>query len=415
MKRLIFSVLVAISSIFAYAQVSDRMTWVEGRDGYVVTLPKVVVYEIPNNPNGYSIWAISSDKIRGVISVDDFKAKKLKKSQTLLVRGYANRTKSLGYDTYIVEYKDKRYLLPCESVDGTALIESVNRALKKEYDSMTMELEQTQRELDSLVTTHTKKCEERLAYYNELQERLPVAIDSVKNKAKADYEALKQSEIDRWYSTLPKSTKSAYAKLSISDAILSSPNSASGCDYTFVYTNKSKKTIKYLYWEGNFYNAVNDPVYCEIRGYGSFRGQDTGPVVSGESGGGVWDCVIYNWSADYVKLSSVSIIYMDGSTATIGAADIKRLLTEPEGATWYEEQQVVENASKSYERQLVECNGEVRTWQYRLNYLQAGNFRYGGYENGEYEEIFEKISRLYNKSNTLKDRLSKFEAKNLLK
>ena len=419
MKRLILSLLLIISSVLSYAQVGDRVTWVAERDKYVVTLPKAVVYEIPGNPDGYSWWVSMETLSRGVIYCDEYKKKSLKKPQTLLVRGYANRSKQLEYDTYVVEYKEKRYLLPCEYVEDCSLISGVNSALKERYETLVEEMEQVSGELKSLVRTHTNICNEKIAYYKGLQDSLPAVIDSVRNNAKEEYQAKVRSNFEKWYNALPKSTKNAYAKLSITDAGLSSPNSASGCDYTFVYTNKSKKTIKYLYGEGDFYNAVNDPVYCEIRGYGSFRGQDTGPVESGESGGGVWDCVIYNWSADYVKLTSVTIIYMDGTSTTIGAADIWRLLAEPTSDDLYDEYgseyDYVNRAALPLTKQLYECDGEIRTWQYRLNYLQNGNYTYAGYERGEYEKIFETISRLYNKSRELKDKLSKFETKNLLK
>lgn len=47
---------------------------------------------------------------------------------------------------------------------------------------------------------------------------------------------------------------------------LDSPNSAGGCDVEFFYTNMYDNTIKYLRWIGAVYNAVSDPVTCEISG-----------------------------------------------------------------------------------------------------------------------------------------------------
>ena len=418
MKRLILLLLLVPMHFVLYAQsghIEDSVTWVEERNNFVVTIPKSVAYEMPFNPDTYSWWVSSSDRKRKEIAIDNFKVKKLKKPQTLLVRGYANRVRGLEYDTYIVDYKGKRYLLPCEYVGDNSLIDGVNISLKEEYNTLVTEANRTKSELDSLVATHLKICEEKVLYYKDLEANLPAVIDSVRNKAKADYQAAKRAEKDAWYKALPKSTQKAYNSLSIKSARLASPNSASGCDYYFEYVNNSKKIIKYLYWEGKFYNAVNDPVYCDIRNYNSFTGKYTGPVEPGEQREGWWECIIYNWAADHVKLSKVTIVYMDGTSVVIGAGDIKRLLTEPEDATWYEEDDIVRKSVLAYGQQLNDSKALVKTWEYRLNYLQHGNFRYPSYERGEYEKIFEHLSTLYNKSQTLNEKLSKFEAKNLIK
>ena len=418
MRRVVLFLLLTPLTFVLYAQygnVEDKVTWIEERDKSVVTIPKAVAYEIPDNPDRYS-WRVSpSDRKRQEVAIDNFKVKKLKKPQTLLVRGFANRVRQLEYDTYIVEYKNKRYLLPCEYVDGNWLIEGVNTSLKDEYATLVSEAEKTKKELDSLVVFHTKICAEKVEYYHGLIGSLPEVIDSVKNKAKVDYRISKREEVEAWYKTLPKSTKNAYNKLSIKSARLTSPNSASGCDYYFEYVNNSKKTIKYLYWEGSFYNAVNDPVYCDIRSYNTFTGKYTGPVEPGEHREGWWECIIYNWAAEYVKLSNVTIIYMDGTTATIGAGDIKRLQTEPDGVSWYEEDEIVRKAAQPYEKQLSDSKGDLKTWEYRLNYLQHGNLRYPTYERGEYEGVFNRMSELYNQSKSNDAKLSKFELANMLR
>lgn len=78
---------------------------------------------------------------------------------------------------------------------------------------------------------------------------------------------------------------------------LDSPNSAGGCDVEFFYTNMYDNTIKYLRWIGAVYNAVSDPVTCEISGESFFTFKDTGPYAKSDAGGGVWENVIYNYSA----------------------------------------------------------------------------------------------------------------------
>lgn len=111
--------------------------------------------------------------------------------------------------------------------------------------------------------------------------------------------------------------------IKITSAYLGRPNSASGVDAYFYYKNLSDKTIKYLIWEGYPINAVGDRVDCEIRGYRSYRGRDTGPVKPGRSSGGCWGCAWYNSTAKKLILTGIEIEYMDGSTFTIKEREIE--------------------------------------------------------------------------------------------
>ncbi len=419
MKPWILSILFALSTLASYAQAESKVTYIADEDKFVTTIPKSIAYELPGGPVFYS-WRINyAGDVRYVVDYSSYKTKKLKKPQTLLVRGYANKNKQLEYDTYVVEINKKLCFLPCEYVEDNTLINSQNNALASELSELTTKSQNAKAEVDSLVVKHTKISETQLAYCQKAIDSLPAIIDSVKSKAREDYRALEKAETDKWYNSLPKSTQKAYSKLSITEAELSAPNSAAGCDYTFTYVNNSNKTIKYLYWEGTFYNAVNDRVYCEIRDYCTFRGQDTGPVEPGESGGGVWECVIYNWSADYVKLSSVSIIYMDGTTTTIGASDIARLITIPSSWDFYtqhgSEYDAEQKAAYPYVRELRDCEGDVHTWEQRLKYLQSGQFKYPRWhETEEYQAVFDRISKAYNEHLLYEEKLAKFRKNNLM-
>ena len=418
MKRLILFLLLTLSTTTLFAQAESKIRYIADTDKYVVTTPKTLIYELPGRPVFY-LWRLNyMGETRYVVDYHDYKTKSLKKPQTLLVRGFANQHKQLCYDTYAVEYKGRLYFLPCESVADNSLLDSTNAALVAEHQRLTRMQADTRAELDSLILHTTNECKQQIAYHEGLKESLPLVIDSAKNKAKADYKALEKAWVDKWYNTLPQSTKNAYNKIAITTAELSEPNSATGCDYTFNYVNNSNKTIKYLFWEGTFYNAVNDIVSCEIRNYHTFRGKDTGPVAPGESGGGVWDCVIYNWSADHVKLSSVSIIYMDGSKTSIGAGDIKRLTTMPSQWDFWEkygtEYEAVTKATQSYEIQLYGCDTKINMWKDGLDYMQRGDYRYPLTYHAELRDTFSRISQLYNNLNTVKHLLTKFEKTNLL-
>lgn len=420
MKRLFLSLLLAFATLSLYPQAESMVTWIGEEENFVVSLPKTTLYRLPGDPSYYS-WRVNYVKeTRSAIDYDTYKTKLLKKPQTLLVRGYANRNRQMEYDTYVVEYKDKLYFLPSHYVENNHLLESLNGDMGREYESMTTRYGEAKCELDSLVGHYTKVCEEQCDYYRKLNESLPAIIDSVKNQAKIDYRNLEQLEYDRWYNSLPQSTKRAAQRLSITEARLCSPNTAGGCDYVFTYINNSSKSIKYLYWEGDFYNAVDDLVFCDIRDYCTFRGKDTGPVAPNESGGGLWDCVIYNWSAEYVKLSEVTIIYMDGTSVNIGATDIKRLTTMPSEADFFlqygSEYDAVKKAARPYEKELVESTGNIRLWEERLIYLQRGNYTYPfTYQNEEYQRVFDRISGLYNESRSLHSKIEKFERNNMLK
>ena len=105
--------------------------------------------------------------------------------------------------------------------------------------------------------------------------------------------------------------------------VLHSPNSAGGCDMTINYRNISKKAIKYAVFVCKFYNAVDDEVACEIRGFRNFRGQDTGPINYWEYSGCHWGCPIYNWSARKMEIIGIEIDYMDGTELNISAEEMK--------------------------------------------------------------------------------------------
>lgn len=104
---------------------------------------------------------------------------------------------------------------------------------------------------------------------------------------------------------------------------LSSPNSAGGVDAIVFYKNLSDKTIKYFYWEGCAKNAVGDIVENEIGGRVLFRGKDTGPIKPRKTGGGCWDCIIYNSTARKLIITEVAIEYMDGTELKILENEIK--------------------------------------------------------------------------------------------
>lgn len=93
------------------------------------------------------------------------------------------------------------------------------------------------------------------------------------------------------------------------------PNSVGGVDLHIKWTNSSEKTIKYIYFYVQPYNAVDDPVTCDITNDSIIKCYSTGPFERGEGGHpGVWECVWYNNTIKYAKITKIEIEYMDGTS-----------------------------------------------------------------------------------------------------
>lgn len=428
MKRLLsLSFLLLISLLtYGYSIPEMNITWLNDENTFITTSPKAIAYQFPGRVEFYS-WRADKDnkeRTRVIINYDSYKQKKIKKSTSFLVRGYANRNAQLHYDTYVIDIKGIMYLLPADYVVDNTSLDQVNKELSDTYTSYLEELKTYSSQYDKIRYAQLSKCRKQYDYYTHLKEVLPARIDSVEQQAKIEYNRLLQEEFDQWYNKQPASTKNAYKKIAIKRANMGSANSVGGHDYYFSYVNNSNKTIKYLYWTGTFYNEVNDIVYCDIRDYSSYTGKDTGPVAPGETGGGVWDCVIYNWSADYVKFSNISITYMDGTSASIGAGDISRLLKSPiNGTSSHEtlrnklgdEWEYVRNTAAPYRTQLSSCDREIDTWKNRLYCLE--NESYGTaylLETEEYVEIFKKLTNYYGAKRETNRLLEDFKKKNFL-
>lgn len=104
-------------------------------------------------------------------------------------------------------------------------------------------------------------------------------------------------------------------------------NSAGGVDVRISWTNKSPKTIKYITFIVEPYNAVGDRVRCTIRDRDSARLYETGPIEQGGGSewfapascwiGSTWEAVWYNNTVVTLKLVGVEIEYMDGTKEEI--------------------------------------------------------------------------------------------------
>lgn len=411
-------ILSIICILFCASLGAKNVTWLNSQGFFVTTYPNATVYTCKITP-----LTDNTSDTRTVVNYIATKGKVVKKPTSVLVRGYANRAKQLHYDTYVVEMKGKLYYLPMEYVENNDMLNGLNTELNQIYSGYVTRYNTVKTELDSLTTYYFNECKTQYQYCVELKPKIEHQIDSVNIAAKQEYDDLRQSQYNDWYNALPSSSKKAADILEITESSLSKPNSVGGCDYNFNYRNKSQKTIKYLTVYVDTYNAVNDLVHCEIKGTCSFIGKDTGPVAPNKFSYCLWDCIIYNWSAKYVKFYKIEIKYTDGSSYTIAGADVQRLLNSPRTNANFKVftnkygyvGAYVTKSKAPYQARLKECEDQIKAWQQRINYFNSGNFKHPlKYAGSDYNPIFERISSVFNKEADLATQLATFEKDNLI-
>ncbi len=106
----------------------------------------------------------------------------------------------------------------------------------------------------------------------------------------------------------------------------SRPNYAGGVDVYINFTNNSDKTIKYVYFTVEPYNAVGDIVESEVGNKTTAICTDTGPYGPGEGHYGTswyWNCVWYNSTIVRIELTKIRIEYTDGTQTSISGDDIQ--------------------------------------------------------------------------------------------
>ncbi|WP_406534180.1 hypothetical protein [Methanobrevibacter sp.] len=221
-------------------------------------------------------------------------------------------------------------------------------------------LEEAKKEQSKLLEESRLREQSRLEYSRLLEESRLQEESRLKEQSRLleESKALEESRLKQ--ESLQNEVYGAQNSIKITNCSVSSPNSAGGVDVYIDFYNKSGKTIKYVYYQVQAYNAVDDPANCEIRGTSiSQRLQFTGPVDSGCYSNNqleyeqakerwenrptnydelempmelptalintCWECVWYNYSIKYCKLIDVSIEYMDGTSTHISKENISYL------------------------------------------------------------------------------------------
>lgn len=405
-KFLAILVLGMVSSVFVCNAQYD--SYYKPDNGLTVTTkPNAELYPLPESYHA----AVASGEafsygVRDVVKLGDDKPKVVRKPQTLNVMRYTNIAKKESFDAYIVEYKEKLWVLSEEHVtQNDALVARSTKLanygddLKQRYQAKhdrVVELNgqnaSTKRELDSLIDKFSATCRDSIEYYRELKSRLPHLRDSLIAQARAQEQARVDEEYNKWYNSLPASTRAALGAIEITCSELDTPNSVGGCDYTLAYVNKSPKTIKYLYWTGDVYNAVDDIVPCDISGYEDIKGKDTGPVYEGQESGGTWECVIYNYTARYMVLTKIQIIYMDGSTLSFTGDDLYRMKSEPSRDVYVDTAEVTSHLESEsfYQGKINYWNGILWTLKNKTSYKGF----WSELNDSKYNELVGSISTL---------------------
>lgn len=159
--------------------------------------------------------------------------------------------------------------------------------------------------------------------YGEYDE-VNIRMDEIEKETK-EYLNIAQYNIELERAAKEEEIKSA---IRIDDIWTSKPDFLGGVKLYINFTNISEKTIKYITFGVQLYNAVGDIVKCQLTDsmpgdtYGCHY---TGPCEKGcgLQGTEAYYGKYYNSTIDHAKLVSVEIEYMDGTEIEIDGDDIE--------------------------------------------------------------------------------------------
>lgn len=364
----VFFAIYFASCIVSYAQI-DSPYLPDSLYGTTVTLKANKRIYAPTYEQASLIRNASLNKLYYNFTIDiaNCKTKKIPKQSSFVVLGFLRTKEDIDYDLYGVLFKNLFYYIRPEDVVDNSLLEETNLKIREEYDRLLNEESRLKRDYDNLIQAKEREISQALADIEKKEDRKEFTIDSLSN-AKIDKETKSiMKDYNEWYEYLTPTGQKIAKILTIQQSTLCSPNSAGGCDYTLEFTNMSNKTIKYLYWYGSVYNAVNDKVACSIRDTYFFSGKDTGPYPPNDICEANWDNVIYNYSANEMRLSKITIVYMDGTSVNLSAKDILCISDAPQCVVpYYRKYLYRENTKTKYNNKL---SRQRATWERRNLYL----------------------------------------------
>ncbi len=324
MKRLLFTCVLALFATFAASAqgvssfLNDKKhTVIVSRKGELIPLGSVLTDKAKENISiGFDKWALSPINATN-------RPIKLKKDAELVVIGFVRSVlNSSTYDYYIVDYNDDWCFLDSKFCLDNSLIENQNFQVKEYYEQLKDKAISLANQFDYQVVSKSQVAKNKAEYLKANRQHLVDSLFMIQENAFNE-------QYNEWESHLAPSAKKAAQSLIIHKAYLGVPNSVAGCDYHLTFTNTGNKEIKYLNWVGSVYNAVNDKVLCEIKRTSTFSGQAVGPIRPRVTEEELWQAVIYNWSAETLKLTKIELIYMDGSKVSFNSEDIQAISNAP--------------------------------------------------------------------------------------
>ncbi len=398
MKKLILLTLIfTVFGIYSFSQT-------------ITTKPNSTIYLLKDSKkqsHGVSVNGLTSGFLlseRYFNDLVDSKSKILKKPIELNVIGCFNTVRQLEYNAYLVDYKGKRYAVLSESIQDNTIINQKNEALISKYKRLESDVDSSRKAIDILYAEAQQFIRDSIEMYDSIAKYHTQLAYSVKVNFKKDVEKAfdkqLQDEYSAIYNKLSSKGKKASDLIWIRECYMGSADAAGGRDGVLEYINLSTKPIKYLYWYGYAKNSVGDRVGCEIRGFYTFDCKDTGPVKQYEFGGGRWDCIIYNYSATELVVSSIEVVYMDGTSISISQRDVDLLRMMP--------CQFVEGQKNPIMRKYI----GISSYQYGLTYFSDEyDRRYSLWKQQQIDKLLEpgKIrvaeeqSKAKDAQNTVKD------------
>ena len=312
------------------------------QDLKVSPIPHQVFIEIAPNATLYEIKNVGSYSFpmnkRVSFDVSSFKHKRVKKPTQYEIVDITNINRVAEYDAYVVKIKDKHYLVSSSDVVDNTYLDNKSACVQRLYQNLKDSVDHCSPSkvfdgLMDMVDAKIKTCSDSAMFLRFNKEKIfeswarRDALADVEDDIKR-YKARRENYFN-WVSTLPVSVQKDAKILAIPESYIDA-GYVGLCGYAMRFINMSKKTIKYLTWSGRVKNAVGDYISCEVRHTSSFSGKYTGPCYSLCDDFAEWDGVLYNGSADQMILSSVKIIYTDGSSATIGKQSLDYLTNIPQ-------------------------------------------------------------------------------------
>ena len=225
----------------------------------------------------------------------------------------AGTFKKMEQRTYLLRYQDL-------SDEYKKIIDRANYKLDSVFVAKQNKLASLEDELEEIKISTEKFKQKKTAELNDVINNLSNARDSFINiELTRSLNIIKDKKFkiqDSLYNVLTNKEKDVLKHITFSDICLDT-DSAGGNDIMISWTNISNKPIKYAYFTLDYYNRVDDRVYCTIRGKDTGRLKVTGWIEPKEHTRSYWDHIIYNYSADYAIVKNIQIIYKDGSTYNV--------------------------------------------------------------------------------------------------